>query len=117
MAQLALIAVAAVACCAWLFGTSISLRAGAAGWIGIGLLAAFVAWTGVTIAYSVAPDRSWIELNRALAYLLMLLCAMGVGSSIPDAPRRLASAYGFSPSSWRCTRSGASCSRGSASTA
>ena len=32
----------------------------------VGLLLATAAWSGLSIAWSVAPDLSWVELNRTL---------------------------------------------------
>ena len=34
------------------------------GWWALGLFTAFVLWSGLTIAWSIAPDRSWAYLNR-----------------------------------------------------
>ena len=34
----------------------------------LGSLLALAAWSGLSVAWSVAPDRSWDELNRTLAY-------------------------------------------------
>ena len=48
---------------------------------GVVLLAAFAAWTGVTLAWSVAADQTWIQLNRALTYLAVLVLAIIAGSS------------------------------------
>jgi tetratricopeptide (TPR) repeat protein len=46
------------------------------GWWALGLFAAFVLWSGLTISWSIAPDRSWAYLNRGLAYLAFV--ALGV---------------------------------------
>src|SRR5690242_3172902 len=32
------------------------------------LLAGYVVWTGVSVTWSIVPDRSWDELNRGLVY-------------------------------------------------
>src|SRR4051812_13032037 len=53
--QLALAAVATAAAVAWSMG-ALRLRAAPWGWAGLGLLAAFAAWTAASIAWSVAPD-------------------------------------------------------------
>jgi len=43
---------------------------------GIGLLAAFSAWCGLSIAWSITPDLSWGWLNRAAAYVLVTALAV-----------------------------------------
>jgi hypothetical protein len=40
------------------------------------LLAGYVVWTGVSVVWSIVPDRSWDELNRGLVYAA--LAAIGV---------------------------------------
>jgi hypothetical protein len=50
-----------------------------------GLAAGFVAWNGVTILWSVAPDRSWDYFNRGLVYLAFGVVGAFVGSAV--APR------------------------------
>src|SRR5215210_6399987 len=57
------------------------------GWLFAGLLAAFVVWNGVTIAWSAAPDRSWNYFNRGLAYAAFVLLGLAVGAVVPRAPR------------------------------
>ena len=92
--QLVLIACAGVACGVWLYGNGrLALRTSVAGWTGVALLALFAAWTGVTLLWSVAPDRTWIELNRGIAYALMVVLGIAVGSSMADAPRRLVTGW------------------------
>src|SRR5919201_2354057 len=71
--QVGIALVAAVAAAAWLWDGGLRLRAPAAAWTGIGLLVCFAVWTGISLAWSVAPDRTWEELNRAVAYLLVAL--------------------------------------------
>ncbi|HVL95198.1 MAG TPA: O-antigen ligase family protein [Solirubrobacteraceae bacterium] len=92
--QIALAVVATVACAAWLYG-SLRLRASAAGWAGLGLLVLFAAWTGASIAWSVAPDRSWVELNRAIAYVLTVFVGLVLGTSLARAPERVARALAY----------------------
>ena len=53
-------------------------RMGAAGWVAIGLLAAFAAWTGVAIGWSESAERSSIELGRVAAYLGVLVLALAL---------------------------------------
>jgi hypothetical protein len=88
--QVALALVAIAACVAWLLDGGLRLRTTRLGWIGLGLLVAFVAWTAISLAWSVAPDRTWTEFNRATMYALVLVLGLCVGSSHPRAVERLA---------------------------
>nr|MBA3366950.1 O-antigen ligase family protein [Actinomycetota bacterium] len=54
------------------------------------LFSAVVAWGGISILWSIQPDRSWDYFNRELAYLAFLLLGVLVGALLPDAPRRVA---------------------------
>ena len=56
------------------------------------LLAAYALWSGVTIAWSVAPDRSWDAVNRTLVYLAFLALGVVAGSLVRAAPRAAAAA-------------------------
>lgn len=62
-------------------------RAGAAA---LALLAAFVAWNGVSIWWSVEPDRSWDYLNRGLVYLAICLLGLWLGRLLPRSARVVA---------------------------
>ena len=68
----------------------LSLRAPRRVWLALGLLAAFAFWSGVTVLWSVAPDRTWTECNRVLTYGLVLILAIAVGGSLRRAPARIA---------------------------
>jgi O-antigen ligase len=61
-----------------------------AGLAAICLLAAFVVWNGVSIGWSVLPDRSWDYLNLGLVYLAFAAC--GVLAATFLRPRDLAGA-------------------------
>jgi hypothetical protein len=61
-----------------------------AAWWGVGLLAGFAAFSGLSILWSVTPDRSWEELNRALAYALVAGLGVLLGASVERAIERLA---------------------------
>ena len=52
------------------------------GWWALGLFAAFVLWGGLTIAWSIAPDRSWAYLNRGLAYLAFVVLGLFVAALV-----------------------------------
>lgn len=67
-----------------------SLRAG---FLGLGLLTAFAVWTGLSLIWSVAPDATWAELNRWIAYALAATLALACGASVTRAAERLAVAW------------------------
>jgi hypothetical protein len=56
----------------------------------VGLLAGFVVWNGISIAWSAAPDRSWNYFNRGLAYLAFAVLGLAVGAAVRRAPRTVA---------------------------
>jgi hypothetical protein len=62
-------------------------------WIAVVLLALFVAWTGLSLTWSIAPDRSWAELNRVLAYGLLTVTGVLMGATIPRAVERFATGF------------------------
>jgi hypothetical protein len=86
--ELAILAVSGFACAAWLFGTGLVPSAGRLGWTGVVALAAFAVWSAASVAWSVAPDRSWEHANRAIAAVLFLVLAIAVGSSLTRARER-----------------------------
>jgi O-Antigen ligase len=61
-----------------------------AGLLFAGLLAGFVVWCGISIAWSAAPDRSWNYFNRGLVYLAFVVLGLAVGASVRRAPRLVA---------------------------
>jgi O-Antigen ligase len=63
---------------------------GAYGLAFVALLAAFVFWNGVTVSWSILPDRSWSYTNRGLVYVGFACVGLFVGAYVPRAPRRLA---------------------------
>src|SRR6187401_167358 len=46
------------------------------------LAGAFVAWNGVTIVWSAAPDRSWEYFNRGLVYLAFAVVGACLGAAV-----------------------------------
>ncbi len=73
-----------------LYGSGLRLAASpAAGW-GVALLVAFAGWAALSITWSVAPDESWLEANRALTYALVAGLGIVLGSSLPRAAERVA---------------------------
>src|ERR1044072_1866540 len=63
----------------WLFSRTLSLRASTEAWIGVGLLLGCAVWCGVTLLWSVAPDETWSQVNRGIAYTLVAVLAIAVG--------------------------------------
>ena len=64
------------------------------GWIFFAALAAFVLWSGLSILWSVEPDRSWSYFNRSACYLAFAVIGLAMGALVPRAPRLAAAALG-----------------------
>ena len=47
--------------------------------VGLALLAGFALWSGLSTAWSVSPDESWLEFNRAITYALMAALGLVLG--------------------------------------
>ena len=77
-----------------LYGNGLRLRVSRTGLAGLGLLIAFAGWAALSIAWSAAPDNSWAEANRVIAYALAVLIGMLLGSSLPRAAQRVSIAIG-----------------------
>ena len=91
--QVALCAVALVTLAGLLFSPRVRLRAPWQALAGLALLVLFAAWSGWSIEWSVAPDLSWVQLNRWAAYSLVVALALVLGSSLRRAPQRVAIAF------------------------
>ncbi|MFP5363269.1 MAG: O-antigen ligase family protein [Thermoleophilia bacterium] len=91
--QIGVALVAVGAAVGLLLTRTLSLRAPVEAWIGVGLLAGFGIWCGVSLLWSVAPERTWAHVNRAISYTLVVVLAMTFASSVPRAISRLA--YGW----------------------
>jgi hypothetical protein len=63
---------------------------GRAGLLALGALAAFVCWNGVTMIWSVAPDRSWDYLNRGAVYVAFALLGLAVAANVRGSARVVA---------------------------
>src|SRR2546421_4788468 len=79
--QVVIAALAAAAGAALLWTGSLRLAAPRLALAGMALLAAFACWNAITLAWSVAPNQSWIEVNRAIAYVITLCLAFALGAS------------------------------------
>jgi tetratricopeptide (TPR) repeat protein len=91
--EVAVAVISVVAAGAWLWTGALRLSAGRAAVAGTALLALFAVWTGVTVLWSVAPNQTWIELNRAVMYVLVLGLSIAVGSSLSAAAELAASGF------------------------
>lgn len=91
--QVGLAAAAIVASALWLFvpGRRIATPAGA--WIGLGLMIAFAAWSGLSLSWTVSPSGTWVELNRAITYALVVALALTAGSWSERTVARVAWGY------------------------
>ena len=79
--EVAVAVIAVFAASAWLVSGTVRLSAPGAAVAGAALLAVFACWCGFTLLWSVAPDQTWIEFNRAIAYVLVLCLGIAVGAS------------------------------------
>src|SRR4051794_29920774 len=87
--QIGLDVTALAVAAAWLSGRN-GPRTTREGWVGIAFLGGFGAWCALSMVWSVAPDQSWLEANRSLAYALTALLAIGLGATSPRAIERIA---------------------------
>ncbi|MDX6696720.1 MAG: hypothetical protein QOE65_117, partial [Solirubrobacteraceae bacterium] len=91
--QVALCLLAAVTLAVALWSSRLRVVAPPAAWTALGLLAAFAAWSGLSLAWSVDPPNTWTELNRAIAYVLVVALAVAAGSWDRRAIRHVALGY------------------------
>jgi hypothetical protein len=91
--QVGIAALSLLSFAALLFAAPMRVSASTTGWAGLGLLALLATWTGASMAWSIAPDATWTELNRTLAYTLIAAVALTIGSSLPRAAERVAKGY------------------------
>ena len=61
--------------------------------LGLLLLAGFAAWCAISLTWSILPDETWIEANRAVTYTLVAALGVVLGSSLPRAAERVALGY------------------------
>ena len=85
-----------------LFGRGLRFEPSRGAMLGVGLLVGFAAWCALSITWSIAPDQSWLEANRALSYGLVAALGIALGSSLPRAVERVALAYLAIATAWRC---------------
>lgn len=83
--EVAVAVIAAVAGAAWLGFDALRLRMSRTALLGLALLGGFVGWSGLTVLWSVAPDQTWVEVNRGLTYLVVLMLGVALGATQPGA--------------------------------
>lgn len=79
--QTAVSVMAVAAAVAWIWSGALRFSARPTAVAGLLSLAAFALWSGASVLWSIAPDQTWLELNRALTYVLVLGLALVVGAS------------------------------------
>jgi hypothetical protein len=52
--------------------------------VALGSLLAFVAWSGISVVWSIEPDRSWAYLNRGLVYFALMAFGLWLGPLVRD---------------------------------
>lgn len=87
--ELAIVAVALGVAVAWLLAESIAPSAPRTAWAALGLLALLGVWCGISLLWSVTPAETWLWVNRALAYALVVLVAFTCGGSTARAAERV----------------------------
>jgi hypothetical protein len=83
--QVVVAAIAACAAGALIWTGTLRLDAPRRALAALALLFAFAIWSGVSLAWSIAPNQTWIELNRVLTYGVVLGLAVVLGASHPRA--------------------------------
>ncbi len=68
-------------------------RVGRYGAAFVACFAGLILWQGLSVVWSVQPDRSWDYVNRGLVYLAFLAVGMFVGALLPHAPRSVAAGF------------------------
>jgi hypothetical protein len=91
--QVALSVVAALAAIAWLWSGTLRVTARPIAIAAAALLAGFALWSGLTLLWSVAPDQTWLEFNRDLAYVIVLVLAFAAGASHRRSLELMATGY------------------------
>jgi hypothetical protein len=55
--------------------------------VALALLVAFVCWCGLSVLWSIAPDRSWDYLNRGLVYVALAVIGLALGAYVSRGER------------------------------
>ncbi len=91
--QVAIAAVAAFAAGSWLWTGTLRFAAPAPTYLALTLLAGFAVWSGISLAWSVAPEGTWTELNHAITYVIVLSLAITAGASLEHAVERITKGF------------------------
>ena len=91
--QVAVAALALGTLAALLFGRGVRVGAGTLGWAGLVLLVVLTAFSGLSLAWSIAPDGTWAEFNRGLSYVLVAAVALVAGASLARPLERFAEGF------------------------
>lgn len=67
--------------------------------VALAFLVAFVAWNGISVLWSIQPDRSWAYLNRGLVYVAFALIGLWLGPWLREWAYVLAAALAL-PLGW-----------------
>ena len=57
--------------------------------VGLAGLVLLAMWSALSLLWSITPDRTWLEANRAIGYALVVALALAVGASDPRAIERM----------------------------
>ena len=87
--EVLLVLIALGAMVSWASGGGIRWQTGRAATAGLVLLVALAVWSALGLLWSITPDGTWLEANRAIAYALVVALALALGSSDPRAPERM----------------------------
>ncbi|MFN2471985.1 MAG: O-antigen ligase family protein [Gaiellaceae bacterium] len=75
-----------------LVGRLPAVHLGVSGGTLVGALGALAIWMGLSVIWSVEPDRSWDYTNRTLVYLALAVLGMAAGAALGARAARLAAA-------------------------
>jgi hypothetical protein len=70
-----------------LLATPAPVRAGS---LALATFVAYVAWSGLSMSWSIAPDLSWSFLNRGIGYAALAVVGLYVGALVPRPARTVA---------------------------
>jgi hypothetical protein len=91
--QVAIAVLAAIAAAAWLGARRVRPAASPYALAGLVALLALAVWSGASLLWTVAPAETWREINRLIAYTLVVAVALGCASAAPRAVARVAGAW------------------------
>jgi len=87
--ELILLLAALAAVASWAGGGGIRRPTGRAALVGFAALVLLAGWFTLSLLWSITPDRTWLEANRAFTYVLAVGLALAVGASDPRAVERV----------------------------